>query len=274
MLASLDLSRVSKEGTPRLRLEGVEDRSDDSDKQVDEEEEEESDEEQVDYEDSEKDEESDEDDDAEDDDKDGSGSGSVESSGTDDDDDDGNDQAPPSSEIRSKKVNDKKAQAPPPSSPSKTAEPEATEEVQAVPLRRQLDETLTMILDAQGIIQHSVSYDKEEGEIIHCLSKEQIAELFRLNPDEVVTDDTSVPSFEEPEPEPFDDIDEVILEDITDEEYPKYTSAEDELPTFTEPFDQETEDLLQSISRKKLPRVELGPRGSLLIHVFVPSSVL
>ncbi|KAD5960922.1 hypothetical protein E3N88_12395 [Mikania micrantha] len=101
-----------------------------------------------------------------------------------------------------------------------------------------------MILDAQGIIQHSVSYDKEEGEIIHCLSKEQIAELFRLNPDEVVTDDTSVPSFEEPEPEPFDDIDEVILEDITEEEYPKYTSAEDELPTFTEPFDQETEDLL------------------------------
>ncbi|KAD0254409.1 hypothetical protein E3N88_44555 [Mikania micrantha] len=237
-----ELVESSKEGTPRL--EGVEVHSDDSDKE-EEEEEEESDEEQVDYEDSEKDEESDEDDDAEDDDKDGSGSGSAESSGTDDDDDDGNDdQAPPSSEIRSKKTNDKKAQAPPPSSPSKTTEPEATEEVQAVPLRRQLDQTLTMILDAQGIIQHSVSYDKEEGEIIHCLSKEQIAELFRLNPDEVVTDDTSVPSTEEPEPEPFDDVDEVILEDITDEEYPKYTSDEDELPTFTEPFDQETEDLL------------------------------
>ncbi|KAD5507936.1 hypothetical protein E3N88_15639 [Mikania micrantha] len=232
-----ELVESSKEGTPRL--EGVEVHSDDSDK---EEEEEESEEEQVDYEDSEKDEESD--DDAGDD-KDGSGSGSSESSGTDDDDDDDNDdQAPPSSEIRSKKSNDKKAQAPPPSSPSKTAEPEATEEVQAVPLRRQLDQTLTMILDAQGIIQHSVSYDKEEGEIIHCLSKEQIAELFRLNPDEVVTDDTSVPIFEEPEPEPFDDVDEVILEDITDEEYPKYTSAEDELPIFTEPFDQETEDLL------------------------------
>ena len=175
---------------------------------MDEEDEEVSDEEQVDYEDSEKDEESDEDDEDNDDDKDGSGSGSGESSGTDDDDDDNNDdQAPPTSEIRSKKANDKKAQAPPPSSPSKTAEPEATKEVQAVPLRRQLDKTLTMILDAQGIIQHSVSYDKEEGEIIHCLSKEQIVELFRLNPDEVITEDTSVPVTDEPTPEAFDDID-------------------------------------------------------------------
>ncbi|KAD6118944.1 hypothetical protein E3N88_10215 [Mikania micrantha] len=239
-----------KDSTPRI--EGSAARSDDSDKEDDEEEEEESEEEQVDYEDSDKDDESDDNDD----DKDGSGSGSSGSSSTDDDDDD-DDQAPPSSEIRSKKANDKKSQAPPPSSPSKTTEPEATEEVEAVPLRRQLDETLTMILDAQGIIQHSVSYDKEEGEIIHCLTKEQIAELFRLNPDEVITDDTSVPIVDEPEPELFDDIDEVILEDITDEEYPKYTSAEDELPTFTEPFDQETEDLsvryLEEQSTEKMP---------------------
>ncbi|KAD2393298.1 hypothetical protein E3N88_40275 [Mikania micrantha] len=141
-------------------------------------------------------------------------------------------------------MQDKKKQAPPPPPPRQTEEQAATEEVEAVPVRRQLDETLTMILDAQGIIQHSVSYDKEEGEIIHCLSKEQIAELFRLNPDEVITDDTSVPVFDEPTPEAFDDVDEVIIEDITDEEYPKYTSAEEELPTFTDQFDQVTEDLL------------------------------
>ncbi|KAL8205514.1 hypothetical protein R6Q57_009065, partial [Mikania cordata] len=126
-----------------------------------------------------------------------------------------------------------------------TEETQATEEVQAVPLRRQLDETLTMILDAQGIIQHSVSYDKEEGEIIHCLTKEQIAELFRLNPDEVVIDGSSAPSFDEPSPEAFDDVEEVILEDITDEEYPCFKSAEAELPAFTDAFDQETEELLQ-----------------------------
>ncbi|KAD5960655.1 hypothetical protein E3N88_12127 [Mikania micrantha] len=43
-------------------------------------------------------------------------------------------------------------------------------------LRHHLDEMLTMILDAQGIIQHSAIYGKEEGEIIHCLTEEQIAE--------------------------------------------------------------------------------------------------
>ncbi|KAL8239559.1 hypothetical protein R6Q59_016126 [Mikania micrantha] len=223
-----------KDSTPRI--EGSAARSDESDKEEDEEEEE-SEEEQVDYEDSDKNDESD------DEDKDGSGCGPSDSSSTDDDDDD-DDQAPPTSEIWSKKANDKKTQAPPPSSPSRTAEPEATEEIEAVPVRRQLDETLTMILDAQGIIQHSVSYDKEEGEIIHCLTKEQIAELFRLSPDEVITDDTSVPVFDEPDPETFDDIDEVMLEDITDEKYPKYKSAEDELPTFTDQFDQAREDLL------------------------------
>ncbi|KAL8257365.1 hypothetical protein R6Q59_029406 [Mikania micrantha] len=228
-----------KDSTPRI--EGSAAPSDDSDKEVDEDKEEESDEEQVDYEDSDKDDESDDDDHHDDEAKEESGSGSYGSSSTDDDDDD--DQTPPSSEIRSKRANDKnKASSPPP--PAQTDEPTAAEEVEAVPLRRQLDETLTMILDAQGIIQHSVSYDKEEGEIIHCLSREQIAELFRLNPDEVITDDTSVPIVDEPEPEVFDDIDKVILEDITEEEYPKYTSAEAELPTFTDQFDQETEDLL------------------------------
>ncbi|KAL8260979.1 hypothetical protein R6Q59_025028 [Mikania micrantha] len=104
---------------------------------------------------------------------------------------------------------------------SQAEEPNATKEVDAMPVRRLLDEKLTMILDAQGIIQHFISYDKEEGEIIHCLSKELIAELFRLNPDEV------------------------ILEDLTEEESTKYTSAEEELPTFVDLFGLHTEEELK-----------------------------
>ncbi|KAL8224023.1 hypothetical protein R6Q57_019498 [Mikania cordata] len=160
---------------------------------------------------------SDDKDDGDGDEQEGSGSGSSGSSGGDDNGDDQDPPPPPPPENRSKKKHDKGAKAPTPP-PAQTEEPQAIEEVQAVPLRRQLDETLTMILDAQGIIQNSVSYDKEEGEIIHYLTKKQIAELFRLNPDEVIVDETSAPSFDEPFPEIFDDVEEVILEDITEEE--------------------------------------------------------
>ncbi|KAD7116852.1 hypothetical protein E3N88_04120 [Mikania micrantha] len=225
-----------KDSTPRI--EGVAVHSYDSNSEKEkakEDEEEEYDEEKVDYEDTDKD------DDSDGDDQDESGSGSSSSSSSDDDDDD---QAPPPPETRSKYMHDKKNKAPSQPPPTQTEESAATEEVEVVLVRRQLDETLTMIIDAQGIIQHSVSYDKEEGEIIHSLSKEQIAELFMLNHDEVITDDTSVPVFDDPTPETFDDIDEVILEDITDEEYPKYTSAEDELPTFIDLFDQATKEML------------------------------
>ena len=100
------------------------------------------------------------------------------------------------SEIRTKKKHDKA----PESSTKPGEEGKATEELEAVPLRRRLDDTLTMILDAQGIIQHAVSYDKEDGEIIHYVTKEQIAELFRLNPDEVSVDDSSVPASDIPIP--------------------------------------------------------------------------
>lgn len=114
-----------------------------------------------------------------------------------------------------------------------------------MPLRRHLDDTLTMILDAQGIIHHSVSYKKEEGDIIHCLTNEHIAELFRLNPDEVVVDDSSVLASDLPIPESYDDIDEIILEDLDDEEAVKYTCVEEELPTFTDLFIQHLEDELK-----------------------------
>ncbi|KAL8197898.1 hypothetical protein R6Q57_030108 [Mikania cordata] len=73
---------------------------------------------------------------------------------------------------------------------------------------------------------------------------EHISELFRLNPDEVVIDYTSAPVVDEPSPDIFDDIGEVILEDFTKEDSQKYTSAEGELPTFIDLFGQATEEEL------------------------------
>ncbi|KAL8265571.1 hypothetical protein R6Q59_023701 [Mikania micrantha] len=212
-----------KDSTPRV--EGSEPVSDDSDKEdededeeeEEEEEEEESDEEKVDYD------SNDEDDDSGDDD-DGIGSGSASSSSS--------GEPTPPIEIRTKTRHDRAAKLP----QSQAKEPKSTEEVDDMPVRRLLDEKLMMILDAQGIIQHSISYDKEEGEIIHCLSKEQIAELLRLNPDEVDQDHDIVSISDLLTPEAFDDIDEVILEDITEEESTKYTLAKEELLAFADLF--------------------------------------
>ncbi|KAI3686898.1 hypothetical protein L1987_80587 [Smallanthus sonchifolius] len=165
----------------------------------------------------------DEDDDGDDDDDDDS----------DDDDDDKNDED-----------KDDGANAGAASSASKTAEVEArtkqkldkpvgpssdtqkgTEVLDVMPLKQQPSK-LTYVLDMQGIIQHSVIYDKEEGEIVHCLSKEQIAELFQMNPDEVITEEASVPTTDYPSSDELEDVDEVEVEDITDQEYPKYTSVD------------------------------------------------
>ncbi|KAD4385628.1 hypothetical protein E3N88_25797 [Mikania micrantha] len=115
-----------KDSTPRL--EGTTVHSDDSDLEKD------------------KEEEDDKEEDESDEEKDGSGSGSSGSSSSDDDDDD---QAPSTSKIPSKSMQDKKKQAPSQPPPTQTEESAATEEVEVVPVRRQLDETLTMILDAQ-----------------------------------------------------------------------------------------------------------------------------
>ncbi|KAD7477275.1 hypothetical protein E3N88_00411 [Mikania micrantha] len=230
-----------KEFTPRI--EGSEPVSDDSDKEdeEDEEEEEDSDEEKVDY-----DSTYDDDDSGDEDDSAGSGSASSSSAG-----------APtPPTEIRTKTRHDRAAKPP----QSQAEEPKEIEEVDAMPVRRILDEKLTMILDAKGIIEHPVSYDKEEGEIIHCLSKEQIAELFKLNPDEVVLDDDVVPISDLPTLEVFDDVDEVILEDLTEEESTKYTSAEEELPTFADLFGLHTEEeLSRKIDEKVLKKDSVPP---------------
>ncbi|KAD7116972.1 hypothetical protein E3N88_04240 [Mikania micrantha] len=144
----------------KVLLKEVKNREDEED----EEDEEDSDKEKVDYDGTDKDDDSIDDDD-------GAGSGSASSSSS------AGQQSPPT-EVKNKTKHDKA----PKQTQSQADEPKATEEVEVMHVRRILDEKLIMILDAQGIIQHSVSYDKEEGEIIHCLTKEQIGELFRLNP--------------------------------------------------------------------------------------------
>jgi len=88
----------------------------------------------------------------------------------------------------------------------------------------------------------SVVYDREEGEIIHSLTTEQIADLIQISPSEVVTEPSKVPDVS---PERFDEADEVEIEDLTGEEYPQYTSnTNDDLPTFTEFFQHQSEDVL------------------------------
>ena len=76
----------------------------------------------------------------------------------------------------------------------------------------------------------------EEGEILHCYSKEEIAEMFGMSVDDVNLESEPVIFRNQHSDEPsFEDIDEVIIEDMTDEEYPKYTTDTGEtLPTFPE----------------------------------------
>ncbi|KAI3821535.1 hypothetical protein L1987_09103 [Smallanthus sonchifolius] len=126
-----------------------------------------------------------------------------------------------------------------------------------MPLKQQPSK-LTYVLDMQGIIQHSVIYDKEEGEIVHCLSKEQIAELFQMNPDEVITEEASVPTIDYPSSDELEDVDEVEVEDITDQEYPKYTSVDgDDLPSFADLFTQQSDEEVNRIIDNK--EDEAGP---------------
>ncbi|KAI3802335.1 hypothetical protein L1987_30466 [Smallanthus sonchifolius] len=176
-----------------------------------------------------------------------------------DDDDDNND-----------KDKDDGANAGAASSASKTAEAEArtkqksdksegpssdtqkgTEVLDVMPLKQQPSK-LTYVLDMQGIIQHLVIYDKEEGEIVHCLSKEQIAELFQMNPDEVITEEASVPTTNYPSSDELEDVDEVEVEDITNQEYPKYTSVDgDDLPSFADLFTQQSDEEVNRIIDNK-----------------------
>ncbi|KAI3819500.1 hypothetical protein L1987_13340 [Smallanthus sonchifolius] len=191
--------------------------------------------------------------------------------GDDDDDDDSDDDDDKNDEDK-----DDGANAGAASSASKTAEAEArtkqkldkpvgpssdtqkgTEVLDVMPLKQQPSK-LTYVLDMQGIIQHSVIYDKEEGEIVHCLSNEQIAELFQMNPDEVIIEEASVPTTDYPSSDELEDVDEVEVEDITDQEYPKYTSVDgDDLPSFADLFTQQSDEEVNRIIDNK--EDEAGP---------------
>jgi len=114
------------------------------------------------------------------------------------------------------------------------------------PLQSMKFTDLTWILDMQGIIQHSVYHTAEEGEITHSLSKEQIAELFDLNPDEVDDKEEDVPASADPVQDEFVDVDRVEIEDITAEEYPEYISKDQEdLPHIHEFFKQANEQIIK-----------------------------
>ncbi|KAI3814012.1 hypothetical protein L1987_18751 [Smallanthus sonchifolius] len=188
----------------------------------------------------------------------------------DDDDDDDDDDDSDDDDDNNDKDKDDGANAGAASSASKTAEAEArtkqksdksegpssdtqkgTEVLDVMPLK-QKPSKLTYVLDMQGIIQHSVIYDKEEGEIVHCLSKEQIAELFQMNPDEVITEEASVATTDYPSSDELEDVDEVEVEDITNQEYPKYTSVDgDDLPSFADLFTQQSDEEVNRIIDNK-----------------------
>jgi len=122
----------------------------------------------------------------------------------------------------------------------------------------------------QGIIQHSIIHDKEEGEILHCLSREQIAELFKLNPDEVEVEEGQIHDeqqdlSEDSELEDVDDVEiediptvekpkyneEIEIEDLTAEEYPEFVSKDNNIPSFNDLFaDLEEEELTRKESEK------------------------
>jgi hypothetical protein len=126
------------------------------------------------------------------------------------------------------------------------------------PLRQEIPK-LTMILDAQGILQYSVFFDKEEGEIIHCLSKEQIADMFRLNPDDVVVDE-AIPASDIPSPESMDEFDEVEVEDVTDQHYPTYQTSDDvNLPDLSDLFSQRSDEVLKRKIEEKEKESDKGP---------------
>ncbi|KAL8261102.1 hypothetical protein R6Q59_025151 [Mikania micrantha] len=137
-------------------------------------------------------------------------------------------------EERHKKKQDKQAALE--STKEQTVTPKATKVVDVLPVR---------------YIQHSISYDKEEGDIVHCLMKEQIAKLFKLNPEEIVEDGTAITASDLPTLEKFDDVDKVIFEYLDDLEPTTYTYTEEDLPTFVDLFRQQLENKLNRIIDEK-----------------------
>ena len=116
---------------------------------------------------------------------------------------------------------------------------------------QQKPSNLTYILDLQGIVQHSIIH-REEGEIIHNLTKEQIVELFELNPDEVVLEEGEIAGESQTLDDVYEGVDEVIVEDASDDETERYMAGNDDLPSFADIFGRHSEEeLTRKISEKE-----------------------
>lgn len=89
------------------------------------------------------------------------------------------------------------------------------DEYDVAPLQ-QIKTQLTLILDLQGIVRRLVMYTPEEGEIIHNLTDEQIAKMFKLNANEIVKD---APTVHVESDDELNDVDEIEIEDVTDQHY-------------------------------------------------------
>ena len=79
-------------------------------------------------------------------------------------------------------------------------------------------------------------YEYEEGEYIHSYSREEVGAMFDMQIEDIFLEAGPVKFTNEySDEQTADDFDEVIIEDVTDEDYPRYTSNMGEtLPTFPE----------------------------------------
>ena len=100
------------------------------------------------------------------------------------------------------------------------------------------------------------NYEYEEGEYIHSYSKEEVAAMFAMPVEDVYIEEGPMrftSHSEHSDEQVADDFDEVIIEDITDEEYPKYMSNMGEtLPTFPKLNVQKEALLKRKIDEKKI----------------------
>lgn len=131
---------------------------------------------------------------------------------------------------------------------NKIDETQTQDEYDVVPLQ-QVNTQLTMILDLQGIVRRSVSYTPEEGEIIHDLTDEQLAEMFRLNPNELVKDAPEVDVVSDDE---LKDVDEIEIEDVIAKHYPKFTDHEGNvIPNLGDTFGSATFEKLEEMKKER-----------------------
>ncbi|MDV3199440.1 MAG: hypothetical protein Q8874_02520, partial [Sweet potato little leaf phytoplasma] len=124
------------------------------------------------------------------------------------------------------------------------------------PINRNIPQNV-LFMDPSGIVQGWKDIDEEieEGEIIHSLTKEQIAEIFQLNPDEVIIDQPTVNTSEIPDmPEDAE------VEEVTDEDIPQYVNPDGStLPSFEELFAKAAHDVLGRASTKQSSQTTSEP---------------